>query len=111
MSQEALTAILGFSGTTLLILLGFGTYWVRMRARVFNRELEKRLERLERTGAENAQRLEDLETIIVSQSRNIFKEPEADRGRQLAAGPHEVHTLDAGMDRQRAADLARRLRG
>jgi hypothetical protein len=102
MSQEALTTILGFSATTLLILLGFGTYWIRMRGRLLRRELEKRLERLERTSEENAQRLEDLETIIVS---------EAGRTRPIAAGPHQVHTLDAGMDRQRAADLARRLRG
>ena len=114
MSAEALREILGFSATTLLVLLGFTTYWLRMRARQFKGDLEKKLARLERTGAENAQRIEDLETIIVSQARSLLKESErseVDRDVRLAASrPHEAVDPE-GIDRQRAAELARRLRG
>jgi hypothetical protein len=114
MSAEALREVLAFSATTFVILLGFTTYWLRMRARQLKGDLEKKLARLERASAENAQRIEDLETIIVSQARSTLKESERselDRDVRLAASrPHEVVDRE-GIDRQRAAELARRLRG
>jgi hypothetical protein len=114
MSAEALREILAFSAFALFTLAGFTTYWVRVRARQFKGDLEKKLARLERASAENAQRIEDLETIIVSQARSLLKESERselDRDVRLAASrPHDV-VAPEGIDRQRAAELARRLRG
>jgi hypothetical protein len=103
------------------ILAGFARQWFKVRAQqrtlgVSNQELEQKLERLERASAENAQRLQDLETIVVSQTWSALQEPglsEADRQRRVvAAGRHELHAPAAEeMNRQRAAELARRLGG
>jgi uncharacterized protein YlxW (UPF0749 family) len=81
-----------------------------------NRELEKVVEELRQTNQTLAQRVENLETIVVSQTWNAVNAPvpsDAERQQRLAASVrHEVHTpATEEMNRQRAADLARRLGG
>jgi 1,6-anhydro-N-acetylmuramate kinase len=110
-----------FALSILGILAGFGRQWLKVRAQqralgVSNQELEQKVERLEQANAENAQRLENLETIIVSQTWSALQEPglsEADRQRRIvAAGRHELHAPAAeDMNRRRAAELAHRLGG
>jgi hypothetical protein len=121
MDPTILTIVLVFSIPIFGILSGFATKWLKMRAEqralgASNRELVQKVEQLERTSAEYAQRLENLEAIVVSQTWNVLQEPELsepDRQRWLAAaGRHEIHTPAAGeMNQQRAANLARRLGG
>lgn len=118
-----LAMVLIFSVPILAILAGFGKQWLKVRAeqRVLgasNQELEQKVEQLERANAENALRLENLETIIVSQTWSVLQDPglsEADpdrRRRIVAARPHDVHAPAAEeINRQRAAELARRLGG
>ena len=119
--SEALPIILVFSIPILAILSGIAKQWLKVRAEqralgTSNRELEQKLEQLERINAEHAQRLEDLEAIVVSQTWSAIQEPglsEADRQRRLtSAGHREVQAPPVGeVNRQRAADLARRLAG
>jgi hypothetical protein len=79
-------------------------------------ELEKVVEDLRQTNRNLAQRVENLETIVVSQTWSAVQEPElsdADRQRRIAATVrHEVHApATEEMNRQRAEQLARRLGG
>ena len=81
-----------------------------------NRELEKVVEDLRQTNRNLAQRVENLETIVVSQTWNTLNDPQlsdAERQRRLApAVRHEVHAPAAEeINRQRAEQLARRLGG
>ncbi len=81
-----------------------------------NRELEQKVEKLEQANAEQARRLENLETIVVSQTWSAVQEPalaDADRQQRLAATVrHEAHAPAVEeMNRQRAEQLARRLGG
>jgi uncharacterized protein YlxW (UPF0749 family) len=78
-----------------------------------NRELERVVEELRQTNQTLAQRVENLETIVVSQTWNAVNAPgaEAERQQRLAASVrHEAHApATEEMNRQKAADLARRL--
>jgi hypothetical protein len=81
-----------------------------------SRELEKTVEELRRINQELAQRVENLETIVVSQTWNTLNDPalsEAERQRRLPpAVRQEVHAPAAEeINRQRAEQLARRLGG
>jgi hypothetical protein len=120
-ATETLALILVFSIPILAILSGFARQWLTVRAQqrvlgASNQELEQKVERLERINGEYAQRIENLEAIVVSQTWNVIQDPglsEADRQRRIAATVrHEVHAPAAEeMNRQRAADLARRVGG
>ena len=117
----ALPVILVFSIPIIAILSGVAKQWLKVRAEqralgASNQDQEQKLERLERVNADLAQRIEDLEAIVVSQTWGAIQEPglsETDRERRLAAAVRrEVHAHPAGeVNRQRAADLARRLAG
>jgi hypothetical protein len=79
-------------------------------------DLEKVVEDLRQTNRNLSQRVENLETIVVSQTWSAVQEPglsDADRQRRIAATVrHEVHTPDTEeINRQRAEQLARRLGG
>jgi predicted nuclease with TOPRIM domain len=81
-----------------------------------SRELEKTVEDLRRTNQELAHRVENLETIVVSQTWNTLNNPaisEAERQQRLPpVVRQEVHAPAAEeMNRQRAEQLARRLGG
>ncbi|HYU30741.1 MAG TPA: hypothetical protein VEW48_01140 [Thermoanaerobaculia bacterium] len=81
-----------------------------------NQELEKVVEELRRTNSTLAQRVENLETIVVSQTWNALNAPgatDAERQQKLAAVVRqEVHApATEEMNRQRAEQLARRLGG
>ena len=103
------------------ILAGAFKDYVKIRARqqalgTSNRELEKVVEDLRQTNRTLAQRVENLETIVVSQTWNTLNDPQlsdAERQRRLASAvPREAHTPAAEeMNRQRAEQLARRLGG
>lgn len=83
-----------------------------------NRELEIDLEELRRTNQMLAQRVENLETIVVSQTWNALQEPgapAAERPRPVAVVPHQpppppMPSMEE-LNRQRAEQLARRLGG
>jgi len=116
-----LAIVLAFSIPILAILAGIFKDRLKLRDQqktlgASNRELEQKVERLERTNAEQARRLENLEAIVVSKTWGTLQEPglaDADRQRQLAATVrHETHAPAAEeMNRQRAEQLARRLGG
>jgi hypothetical protein len=81
-----------------------------------NQELERTVDELRRTNETLAQRVENLETIVVSQTWNVLQAPGAsDTGREpavAAAVRQEVHAPSTEeMNRQRAEQLARRLGG
>ena len=81
-----------------------------------NRELEKVVEELRQTNRTLAQRVENLETIVVSQTWNTLNAPAAsdeDREQRLAAVlRQEAHApATEEINRQRADQLARRLGG
>ncbi len=81
-----------------------------------NHELEKVVEDLRQTNKNLAQRVENLETIVVSQTWNALNAPgasEAERQQRLATVVRqEVHApATEEMNRQRAEQLARRLGG
>ena len=81
-----------------------------------NRELERVVEDLRTTNQTLAQRVENLETIVVSQTWNVLHAPgasEAEREQKVAATVrHEVQPpATEEMNRQRAEQLARRLGG
>lgn len=83
-----------------------------------NRELEKDMDELRRTNQMLAQRVENLETIVVSQTWNAVHAPgapDAERPRPVAVAPHQpppppTPPLEE-LNRQRAEQLARRLGG
>ena len=103
------------------IFAGLVKDWMRIRVKqqdlgASNRELEKVVDELRRTNENLAQRMENLETIVVSQTWNALNAPgssDVERQQRLdAAVRQEVHAPAAEeMNRQRAADLARRLGG
>lgn len=69
-------------------------------------ELEKVVEELRQTNRTLEQRVENLETIVVSQTWNAVQE------KGLPTAPHEVRTPSQDeVNRQRAEQLARRLGG
>lgn len=81
-----------------------------------SREVEKLVEELRRTNQELAHRVENLETIVVSQTWNTLNNPalsEAERQQRLPpVVRQEVHAPPVEeMNRQRAEQLARRLGG
>lgn len=81
-----------------------------------NRELEKEMEGLRQANQTLAQRVENLETIVVSQTWNAVNAPGASEAasppRIAAAVRHEVHAPPTEeMNRQRVEQLARRLGG
>ena len=81
-----------------------------------NRELEKVVDELRLANRTLSQRVENLETIVVSQTWNVLNAPgasDAERQQRLAAAVRqEAHApAPEEMNRQRAADLARRLGG
>jgi peptidoglycan hydrolase CwlO-like protein len=103
------------------IFAGLIKDWMRIRTKqqdlgTSNRELEKVVEELRQTNRILGQRVENLETIVVSQTWNAVNAPaasDAERQQRLAASVrHEVHAPAAEeLNCQRAADLARRLGG
>jgi hypothetical protein len=115
----ALAITLAFSIPIIAILSRVAKQWITVRAQqrvlgVSNHELEQKVERLERINAESAQRIENLEAIVVSQTWSVLQKPvlsEVDRQRRLAA-VQDLHAPAAEeMTRQRAAELAGRLAG
>jgi hypothetical protein len=102
-----------FSIPILAILTSLAKYKVKVRAeqqalQVSNQELEQKLERLQRASAETARRLENLETIVVSQAWSALQEPSSPPF--AATRPHELQAAAAEeRNRQRAAELAERL--
>jgi hypothetical protein len=117
----ALAILLAFSIPILVIVGKFATRWAQLRTEqralgTSNHDLEQTMERLERAHAEAAQRIENLEAIVVSQTWNAVEKP------GLAAAVHPHRLEGAGrpdlrapameeLNRQRAADLAGRLGG
>lgn len=82
-----------------------------------NRELERVVEEMRQTNRTLAQRVENLETIVVSQTWNAASAPaatDAERQQKIAATVrHEIPPPPSTeeMNRQRAEQLARRLGG
>jgi hypothetical protein len=117
----ALVVILAFSIPIIAILSKVATRWLAFRAEqralgTSNQDLERKVERLERANAESAQRIENLEAIVVSQTWNVLGKPElpeAVHQHQLAAASRQdLHAPAAEeLNRRRAADLAGRLGG
>jgi hypothetical protein len=117
----ALSLILVFSLPVLVIVGKFATRWAELRTEqrslgTSNRDLEQKVERLERAQAEAAQRIENLEAIVVSQTWNAVEKP----GLSTAVHPHRLEGAGRQdlrapaveeLNRQRAADLAGRLGG
>jgi hypothetical protein len=117
----ALAILLSFSIPILVILLKFATRWAQLRTEqralgTSNRDLEQKVERLERAHVEAGQRIENLEAIVVSQTWNAVEKP----GLSAAVHPHRLEgairqelraPAAEELNRQRAADLAGRLGG
>ena len=107
-----LAMVLVFSIPILAILSGLAKDWLKLRAQqralgTSNRELEQKVERLEKVNADYAQRLENLEAVVVSQTSNVLQQPGP-----VPTAPHEVHApAIEEMNTQRLAHLARRLGG
>lgn len=100
-----LLMVLVFSVPTLWIVTRPVTQWLKIRASK-KRELDQKVERLEQANADYAQRLENLEAVVVSRTWSALDEP------VVATRPHEVHAPAAEeMNRERTARLARRLGG
>lgn len=81
-----------------------------------SRELEQTVDDLRRKNQDLAQRLENLETIVVSRTWEAIHQPglsDADRQRSVeSAIQREVQEPSSDeVNRQRAAQLARRLQG
>ena len=120
MQEEVVRTVFMYSTLLTVAGLGFGfaMQWLKLKAQqralgTSNRELELKVERLEQANAEYAQRFENLEAIVVSQTWNALPEPrlsEVDRHRPVVGSRQEPHA-PAGEDinRQRVADLAHRL--
>jgi len=121
MDPGALAVVLAFSIPIIAILSKTATKWVALRAEqralgTSTHELERKVERLERTNAEAAQRIENLEAIVVSQTWSVLGKPElpeAVHQHQLAAATRQDLRTPAAeeLNRRRAADLAGRLGG
>jgi hypothetical protein len=117
----ALTLILVFSIPIIAILSKTMTKVLALRAEqrslgTSNRELEMKVERLEKAGAETAQRIENLEAIVVSQTWNVLGQADmpdpVQQHRIASASRQDLRTPAAEeLNRQRAADLASRLGG
>jgi hypothetical protein len=117
----ALAILLPFSIPILVIVGKFATRWAQLRNEqralgTSNHDLELKVERLERAHAEAAQRIENLEAIVVSQTWNAVEKP----GLSAAVHPHRLESavrqelrapVLEELNRQRAADLAGRLGG
>ena len=81
-----------------------------------NRELERTVEEMRQTNRLLSQRVENLETIVVSQTWNVLTAPGASepehQQKVAAAVRHEVRApATEEVNRQRAEQLARRLGG
>lgn len=102
-----LAMILVFSIPILAIVSGFAKEWLKLRAarRTTDRELEQKVERLEKANADYVQRLENLETVVASQSGSLLQQPGP-----VPTGPHEVPAAEE-MNTRRVAQIARRLGG
>jgi hypothetical protein len=117
MDAANLAVVLTFTIPIIAIIGGLLMDWVKMREKqkvmgAANRELEQAVAELKRANADQARRLENLETIVVSQTWNALHAPEAERPRLAAVARHEVQTPAVEeMNRQRAEQLARRLGG
>ena len=117
MDAATVAVVLTFTIPLVAIVGGLFMEWAKMRDKqkaigAANRELEQTVEELKRANADQARRLENLETIVVSQTWNALHAPEAERPRFAAVARHEVQTPAAEeMNRQRAEQLARRLGG
>lgn len=114
--------IFAFSITTVAIASKIVREWLQRRDQrkaalgAAKLELDRKVERLEQANAEMARRLENLETIVVSQAWSTVAAPgatEAERPPRLAAAlPHQVYApASEEANRQRAEQLARRLGG
>jgi hypothetical protein len=119
MDPTILSIVLVFSIPIVAILSGAANKWFKLRAEqralgVSNRELEQKVQRLETESAESSRRLENLEAVVASQAWSALHDPglsAAERqSRFVATGPHEVPAAE-DVNRQRTADLARRLGG
>ena len=108
-----LLMLLVFSVPILGILTKFVVRWRALGTS--SREMEQKVERLEKVNAEYSERLQNLETIVVSQAWSVLQEPglsEADRQRRfIASAPHEMHAPVEEKNTQRVAQLARRIGG
>ncbi|HVR95562.1 MAG TPA: hypothetical protein VMW27_03040 [Thermoanaerobaculia bacterium] len=103
------------------IAAGVISEWLKLRAkqqqlRSSSNELEKTIADLKKTVEVQQERLQNLETIVVSQTWDVLHDremPPAARDRRLEATVrHEVKDPDADdRNRQRAEQLARRLQG
>ena len=98
-----LLMLLVFSVPILAILSRFATRWRALGTS--NGKLVQQVERLEKVNAEYAQRLENLETVVASQSGSLLQQPGP-----VPTAPHEVHAVEE-RNTQRVAHLARRVGG
>ena len=107
-----LAMVLVFSIPILAILSGVAKDWLKLRAQqralgTSNRELEQKVERLEKVNADYVQRLENLEAVVVSQTWNRLQQPGP-----VPTAPHEIDAPAVEeRNTQRLAHLARRLGG
>jgi hypothetical protein len=116
-----LAVVFAFSIPIIAIVSKTATKWMALRAEqralgTSTHDLERKVEILERANAEAAQRIENLEAIVVSQTWNVLGKtelPEAVHQHQLAAATHQdLRTpVTEDLNRRRAADLAGRLGG
>jgi hypothetical protein len=120
MDPTTLAIVLTFSIPIIAIIGGLYMEWLKMRAKqktlgAANRELEQTVEELKRSNADQARRLENLETIVVSQTWSVLHTAGAagaERPQRTAVAPHETQAPAAEeLNRQRAELLARRLGG
>lgn len=95
-----LLMLLVFSVPILAILSRFVTRWRALGTS--NGKLVQQVERLEKANEEYAQRLENLETVVASQTSNVLQQPGP-----VPTGPHQLEE----MNTQRVAHLARRIGG
>ncbi len=101
------------------ILSGTLRQWIRVRANqqqlgASTRELEREVAELSRMKAELTERIQNLETIVVSQTWNVVNDrnlPPAEREAKLATLAHRQPIEDdsARVNQQRAGQLAQRL--
>ena len=103
------------------ILAGTVKEWIKIRARqqqigTSTREIEKTVARLEAREQELLDRIQNLETIVVSQTWDAVHDralSPAERDLRVASTVrHEVRPIESDeANRQRAEQLARRLQG
>jgi hypothetical protein len=101
------------------ILSGTIRQWIRSMATerrlgTSTRELESEIASLTRTNEDLNQRLQNLETIVVSQTWRVLNDPniaQSERNLHLATAAHrDLGAADAAQaNQQRAEQLARRL--